>query len=255
MLWCAVKAKHVTMIGLLCWAAAGWAADPGALPPAVKKTLETAARGEAVHKVTSHEEKGRTVYTIELERRGSPNPQLRIAADGSLLHDSRHGGADTTVVPAFSEYGTPTPVPSLKLEELPTAAQETIRRETKGRELGAIRADTVDGRTGYLVELRERGRNARLYVAEDGTVLRPAEKPPALMIGTTFSDLPVAAQNAIRRAMGAGEILRIDKEGRIGEPKIYQIDIRDPSGAYELRIAENGRILHDSRTGAKPAER
>lgn len=158
------------------------------------------------------------------------------------------------VTPAvgYSQYSAPvtsaTVSGKVSLAVLPAAAQTVVQQQARGREIVNITAGTWWGQLGYRVEFKEKGRNPELYVADNGAVIRPQEKPPALLVGTTFEKLPAAAQASIRSQIGAGEITKIDKEGRHSGPHFYKVDVTDPQGlAYRLQVSEDGRILEDSR--------
>jgi hypothetical protein len=106
----------------------------------------------------------------------------------------------------------------------------------------------VDGRKTYVAEFRESGRNPRVYVAEDGDVLRPTEKPPVFALRTTFADTPAPVQQALRRELGDGEIVRINKEkGGRGETETYEVEAKDARGSYQLRVSSDGRVLENTR--------
>ncbi|HEU5080361.1 MAG TPA: PepSY-like domain-containing protein [Opitutaceae bacterium] len=229
--------------------------DPAQLPPAVKKALDEAARGEPVKEITIHGDRERAVYDVELDRKNAPNPHVRITEQGQVVSDARTVPA--TEAPLLNPYGVSVPanLPRLRLEQLPNAAQQTIRREAAGRDITAITEDTVDGRKAYSVQFRESGRNPSMYVAEDGTVLRPAEKPPALGFGTTFSDAPAMVQQTIRREIGDGQIERVEKLNEGGEPSAYKVSVKDSRGTYELRISADGRVLGNTRRNAPSAKR
>jgi hypothetical protein len=138
--------------------------------------------------------------------------------------------------------------PRLRLEELPKAAQETLRREAGDRPIATIHEETLDGRKAYVAQFSESGRNPRIYVAESGEVVRPTEKPPVLALGTTFADTPAPVQQTLRRELGDGEIVRIhkDKEGR-GETETYEVEIKDARGNYQVRVSADGRVLENTR--------
>jgi uncharacterized membrane protein YkoI len=227
--------------------------DTGHLPDPVKKALDAEGAKESVREVKIHNADGQTVYDVELELKNAPNARLRISAEGKVLHDSRRAGYGQPV-PAgptyiYPAYTAPAPVPQLRMNELPAAVQETIKKEeaATGRKIDSIIADKVDGRLVYRVDLHEKGRNPRFYVAEDGTLLRPLEKPPVLGIGMTFSEAPKAVQEIIRRELDGGEIVKIQKHGRREEPARYEVEIRTQRGAFQLEISEEGFITRDSR--------
>lgn len=227
------------------------------LPPAVKRTLDASARGEPVKQITLRTVDGRTVYEVELERKNAPNPHLRIAADGQLLRDTTPLGPTGMPLtnPDYGATDVAATLPRLKLEELPRAAQETIRRESAGREIAAITSDTVDGHAAYAVQWRESGRNPIVYIGEDGTVLRPAEKPPALGLGTMFSDTPPAVQETLRREIREGEIVKIDRESPRGKPAGYRVEAKDARGVFQIRVSDDGRVLENTRGTERPPNR
>jgi uncharacterized membrane protein YkoI len=223
--------------------------DPRTLPAPVKSALGSSAKDVPIKEVTIHTVDGRTVYDVELERAQAPNPHLRIAADGTVLRDSRQPVVDSTSpnIAVYPEYPAVADIPRLQLSELPAAVQRTINKEAGGREVTSIASDVVNGRPAYRVEFGERGRNPRLFVAENGSLLQPPEKPPMLGLGTTFARTPPAVQQTIRREIGSGEILKIDKEGLSGPATIYKVEMKNEQGAFELHVSENGKILKDTR--------
>ncbi len=225
------------------------------LPDPVKRAL-TATGAVAIKGVTVRTLAGKTVYDVELERDNAPNPHVLVAADGTLLSDSRQQPADTFSAAAsvYSEFVAPVLLPKVKLTDLPVKVQETIVKKAEGREVATIRTDTLDGRMAYRIEFQERGRNSRLYIAEDGTLLRPEEIPPVSPIGTKFADTPAAVQQTIRREAGDGEITKIHRKGLVAEPTTYTVDIRGSRGAFQLAIAETGVISRDSRNVASRPE-
>jgi uncharacterized membrane protein YkoI len=225
--------------------------DSSQLPAPVKSALGASAKDEPVKEITIRNVDGRTVYDVEIERDNAPNSRLRVASDGTVLRDSRRIVSPDPAVPDtgfYGEYPAPAYIPRLKLEDLPASVQSTINRETAGREIAEITSDLIDGRPAYKIELKERGTNPRFFVAENGSLVRPPEKPPVLGLGTTFARTPSVVQQTIRREIGDGEITKIDKEALSGPASIYKVEIREKRGTtFELRIGENGKVLKDSR--------
>lgn len=228
--------------------------DPAKLPPAVQKSLEMAGEGSAVQKITTRTVDGRTVYDIELKKKNAPNPRLRIAEDGQVLRDPPLTAGDVPMA-LGDGVAVPPAEPRLKLEELPGAAQETVRRLAAGREIAAINAERIDEHDGYAVQFREAGRNPWVYIAADGAVLRPTEKPPALLIGTTFGDTPAAVQQAIRREAGEAEIVKIDKDASRNSVPSYRVELRSSRGTFHLRLSETGDVLENTRDANRAKNR
>ncbi len=225
--------------------------DVSQLPAPVQQVLKSSGK-LPVKQVTIRNVGGQTIYDIEFEEKNRPNRRLRVGADGAIIRDweqlqSSEELARAAAVASSGEFAVPVYIPKVNFEELPAAVQQTVTKEAAGRQISDIKTDTVDGRKAYLVEFRERGRNPRLYVGLDGSLLRPEEKPPASPFGTSFAGTPRAVQETIRREVGDQEIVKIDKRGFGTGPKIYSVEIKGSAGVFELRIAEDGRIQNDSR--------
>lgn len=229
------------------------------LPGAVKRTLNQAADGNPVKRVTRVTEANRTFYLAEVEKNNALNPRFRIAEDGELVPEpsvaTTIDGFPLTVTPTTQAGGDNAMIP---LTDLPQAVQRTIRNEARGREIGDIDRESWHGRTVYEIEFRAAGRNPQLHVAEDGSIVR-GEKEPAwlgdFLLGTQLSDTPSAVQAAIQREAAGRVIHDIDIERRSGTV-IYEVEIKDPqSGVFQLHIAPDGQILKDSRPGAPQSPR
>lgn len=269
--------KWLSLAGMFAGAAAPTTAlaaeraiEAAELPPTVRRVIDDSGRGETMRKLSVRNAGGRTVYDVEFEPKNGVAQRLRVAEDGKILGDTRkavttgaHAAAtnpDATdsarpVVPLtypgigypYEPLAVPTR-PRLRLEELPQAARETLRREAGTRPIVAIHEETLDGRKAYVAQFGESGRNPRVYVAESGEVVRPTEKPPVLALGTTFDGMPAPARQALRRELGDGEIVRIDKdkEGR-GEIETYEVEVKDARGTFQVRVSADGRVFENTR--------
>ncbi len=157
----------------------------------------------------------------------------------------------------YAQYANPAATPTttastrnLSLREVPQPVQNTINQLAAGRQIVKIDRNEWNGSPAYRVEFKEPGRNPDAYIAADGTLVRPEEKPPSaktLFFGTTFKDTPAAVQQTLRRQVGDNEITKIDREGS-GASRYYRVWVKDMKGAtYQLQIAQDGTIQHDSR--------
>lgn len=254
-----MNAKHtlffVAAFAALPAQAAGERVALEQLPPPVRETLEVWRKGEPVKKIERRTENGRAFYLIEIDKNNAPNPHLRIAEDGTLVREPINAYVSSSDLPPVpSEYVDALPVsPPLRLSDLPAAVQRTAHGEARGREIVDIDRETLQGRLVYEIEFKERGPNSRVYVAEDGTVLRQDRRGDGLksfFLGTQLEDTPPAVQETIRRLAGDREIADIDKKETTGTA-VYRVEIRGPQGTQELRIAADGKVLYDSRA-AKP---
>gem|GEM_PF-6284054 len=253
------------------------------LPPSVRQSLENSVRGEKIERITVRNAGGRVVYDAESTGGNASAKRLRFAADGTVLGDAPEttepteasAGAPSTAADPDTVTGTPVtpfgqpdtypagypyepymlapPTPKVNLEDLPKPARAAVRREAADRPIASITEVSLDGRKVYVARFRDSGRNPRVFVAEDGAILRPTEKPP-LLFGTTFADTPEPVQRTIRRELGEGEIVKIDRQKEnSGEPESYVVEAKDSRGEYRLRVATDGRLLENSRRRAGDA--
>lgn len=152
----------------------------------------------------------------------------------------------------------PTLSTSLSMSELPAPVQNTVRKTAGDEQIARIHRDSLEGKSGYRVQFKERGRNPDIFVTEDGTLLQPREKPPGaktLYMGTRFEDTPAAVQAALRREVGTDEIVSVDREGS-RDTEYYRVRVKTKQGTtYDLRVNADGNITRDSRRdalGTKP---
>lgn len=253
-----MKAKHVFQIAAallaLGWMRADEVVPLEQVPEPVRKSIEAARGGDQVREVVHRVVDGKTVYDVEIERRLSINPRVRVGEDGAILYDSRRGQAlDTTREPVISPEGIPWTMPAtpkLRLEDLPPAVQATVRTKAGERRIADIEREQWMGRAVYEVEFAEPGLNPQIHVAEDGMLLRDERRPKGLaqwFKGTQVDDTPLAVQATIKHEVGERQITDIDKEVRTGRP-VYEVTVRDDQGTFTLHIAEDGKIVRDSRT-------
>lgn len=235
------------------------------LPTAVQRALAESSKGEPIKTINRRVIDGRTVYDIELERDNAINPRFRITEDGIVIAGTARPAADEAA-PVTSYDGISVPAapfdPMIPIETLPAAVRETIKREADGRQIADIDRETWQGRTVYEVEFKASGRNPQIHIAEDGTIAKAEQRRGSevgaairsLFMGTQLEDTPPAVQETIRREARDRSIRDIDVEARSGQ-RIYEVEIDDGRSAFQIHVAEDGRILHDTRPGATPPKR
>jgi len=141
---------------------------------------------------------------------------------------------------------------SEKFNELPPAVQKTVRAQAPNAEIADVSQKTQNGAQVYEIELREEGRNPKVLVAPDGTLVnsdlpKPAGAVERLLtptgaVGTPFSALPEAAQKTIRSHSPNAPIASIsrhDQNGRV----IYEVEFKDQGKNPTLRVAEDGTLV------------
>lgn len=233
------------------------------LPAAVQRALSESSKGEPIKTINRRVIDGRTVYDVELERDNALNPRFRITEDGVVIAGTGQPVLDATAAPVTSFDGVAVPSfdPMIPVETLPPAVRETIKREAAGRQIADIDRETWQGRTVYEVEFKAVGRNPQIHITEDGTIVK-AEQPRgelgttirSLFMGTQLEDTPPAVQETIRREARDRSIRDIDVERRTGQ-RIYEVEIDDGRNVFQIHVAEDGRILHNTRPDAPSTKR
>ena len=120
----------------------------------------------------------------------------------------------------------------ITLSELPPRAQQTIKAELKGAQLGEIEAATADGKTFYDVLLAKGEASRRLTVDAQGNLIRAQ---------VALTETPAAVQKVIQSQLGKNKLGDIDRTSEDGET-IFAVDLVAPNGdARSLSVAEDGK--------------
>ena len=221
------------------------------VPEAVRKTIESEAKGRAVADIDRETWNRQTVYEVEFEQTGR-NAQIHIAENGSIVKSDRPGTA-TGIKGLF--MGT-------QLEDTPAAVQATIKREGANREIADIDKETRTGRILYEVEFKQPGRNIELHIAEDGSVVRDSRRdvrgqgtaPDEIEKGAgrgtgnelRLNDVPAAVQQAIRAAGNPATLKPIERKVENGKT-VYHVQFAEEGINRRLEIAEDGTVLKDNK--------
>jgi uncharacterized membrane protein YkoI len=136
-----------------------------------------------------------------------------------------------------------------KIEDLPAAVMNTVKAEAPNAKIDDIDKETRTGRVVYEISFAEPGKNPKLHVAEDGSVVKSdlqineaAGAATGPTVGTKFSDLPAAVQKAIKERAPNAKIDDIDKETRTGRV-IYEVQFEEPGKNPKLHFAEDGSLV------------
>ena len=141
------------------------------LPAAVQKTVKEQQAGRDIEKIEKEMRDGKTVYNVELKDQGA-NSHIYVASDGSMVVDKsatgRGFGERVREKVGLGDRESST----MTLEQTPAAVQKTIREHCDVGTLKPIKRELRNGRTQYDVEFEKEGKNLRMTVGEDGTVLK-----------------------------------------------------------------------------------
>lgn len=137
-------------------------------PAAVQETIKREAKGMEIADIDKERRAGRVLYEVEFKNPGR-NIELHIAEDGTIVQDSRRD---------IRGQGAPGSEPqtrigrSLAFGQTPAAVQATIRANGDVANIKEIERGEKGGKTVYTVEFQKEGRNTKLQIAEDGTLLK-----------------------------------------------------------------------------------
>jgi hypothetical protein len=150
-----------------------------------------------------------------------------------------------------------------KFNDLPAAVQITVKEHAGAAEIADVGKETKKGQIVFAISFKEPGKNPKMQVAEDGTLIQSdlmkneAIGTPGVSIqtetaagdfklGIKFSDLPTAVLQTIQERAPYAEIADIDKETRSGQV-VYEISFKEEGKNPKLHVAEDGTIVEDLR--------
>jgi hypothetical protein len=139
----------------------------------------------------------------------------------------------TTCGPILLCLVSPAAEKSLKLEDLPPAAQSTVRGELKGGEIRSIGKETEHGVAQYEVETMRNGKHRDFNVGRDGKLLVVEEE-------TQLDSIPAAAKAAILKRIADGKLGRVELFMRSGET-LYEAGYMSKTGKrHEVLVKADG---------------
>jgi len=149
-------------------------------PATVQSTVKRIAGDAEIADVDREMKNGQVVWDVELRQEGL-NRHLLIADSGALLDDSEARGT----APGLRERvrGTTERIRDkvdldldrgtvMSLDQLPVAVQNTIKKYGNVSNLKPIKRELDDGKAQYDVEFEKDGKNTRLTIDGNGTVLK-----------------------------------------------------------------------------------
>lgn len=155
----------------------------------------------------------------------------------------------------------------LKLTDLPEPVQKTIvaERGTQAEVTGiTVNKKSKDGAAVYDVVFKEAGKNPKLRISADGTVIKESGKkstelnnrevrdsagaPARDSKKPLFNDLPPAVQSTITKEKGAADVkgLKIQRE-TLNKQSVFRVEFEEKGKNTKLWVNEAGAILKDNR--------
>lgn len=120
-----------------------------------------------IETVTRTTRNGKTIYIARYDKNGQPQ-ELRVAEDGTVVS----GGGNAVRESAGAQAIVPLSGASkARFEDLPAAAQNTIRTHAKGAAIEDVDKGTLNGRLVYEAAFKVNGKTKELRVDESGKVV------------------------------------------------------------------------------------
>ncbi len=175
-----------------------------------------------------------------------------------LLPGCARHRAETPGQPYLVAYDEPLITPGTKFAGLPPAVQHTIRAEAGSAEIQNIWKLRRGGAPVYRISFRNDDLYPPLYVAADGSVLKPdlgvaigAPKDSYGVLtggpvtGVTLADLPASVIKTIHQRAPDAEVSTLTKETR-GDHVVYVVTFKD-SFYPTLYVQANGTVVEQKR--------
>ena len=140
-------------------------------PAPVQATVKRIVSSAEIQDVDRETKNGQVVYDVEVKQEGL-NRHLKIAENGTLLSDSNDRGNTSIGQRVRERVGLDRDASAMTLEQVPAAVQKTIRDNCDVGTLKPIKQETRNGRVQYDVEFEKEGKNLRMTIADDGSIVK-----------------------------------------------------------------------------------
>ena len=175
------------------------------LPPAVMHTLQRYAGSDYVDKLEKGIALGQTAYQAVFRHAGETIP-LRIAENGALFNDDVNSWSLAKLGQSPDLQGNdwrsaPTRVAmfnvqKLTFDQLPLPVQDTLRYYVPGAPLKDVVEGLVNGSPVYQANVRWRGEDVQLRMAEDGSLINDQNNGLFLAQFQQATGIPVSVGRA-----------------------------------------------------------
>jgi len=153
-------------------------------------------------------------------------------------------------------YNKPLTSLGAKFAIMPMAAQNSVRAEAGTAEIADVVKDSTADRVFFKVYFKDAANFPTLYVAPDGSVLKPdltiavAAPPEAAetfaggpITAVTLADLPPNAAKVVADHASNAEVTTISKE-IWGNHDVYVISFKDEAHRAKLYVVADGEIIY-----------
>jgi uncharacterized membrane protein YkoI len=118
------------------------------VPPGAQSVIKSHTSGGTIEKITRKKEDDKHYYKVKYKKDGRES-KLEVDEDGKVLKMEEN----------------------LAMKDLPPAVQKTVKAKSAGGKIKELELETEDGKTFYEVEFEKDGKEHKVKIAKDGTVL------------------------------------------------------------------------------------
>ena len=120
--------------------------------------------------------------------------------------------------------------------ELPPAVEKTVAELAKDATIRGFSKEIEQGKIYYETQLTVNGHGRDVSIDESGKVVEVEEE---LAIDT----LPAAVKEGLQKAVGAGQIVKVESLTKSGKLVAYEATVKTGSKRFEVQVDPDGKKL------------
>ncbi|MEK6303522.1 MAG: hypothetical protein AABO41_22675 [Acidobacteriota bacterium] len=125
---------------------------------------------------------------------------------------------------------------SVKMKNLPTEVQKTVREQSMGATIRGLSQETEDGKIYYEVELKVKGHNKDVLIDSTGAVVEIEEE-------IDMASVPPAVKAEIEKHIGSGKITMVESVTKNDAIVAYEAHIKSGKKHSEVKVGPDGQLI------------
>jgi len=124
----------------------------------------------------------------------------------------------------------------IRREQLPPAVEKTVARESEGATIKGFASEIEHGQKLYEASLIVNGHTKDILIDRNGKIVEVEEQ-------VSLDSLPTAAQDALRKRAGSGNIVLVESLTKNGQLVAYEAQVKHGKRRSEIQVGPNGEKL------------
>jgi uncharacterized membrane protein YkoI len=120
--------------------------------------------------------------------------------------------------------------------ELPATVERAVAEQSKAATIRGFALEKKGGKTFYEAELTVNGRRRDILIDEAGSVVEVEQELP-------LEELPNPAREGLKRAVGSGEIVKVESLSKSGKLVAYEAVVKADGKRHEVQVDSSGKAL------------